>query len=56
MTGRRDIRFQRIPAKKIIEQAAHRAFLIGAAAHMARRTEGIFSLLDIVEQRAGKRR
>ena len=52
----RDIRLQRIPAKKIIEQAAHRAFLIGAAAHMARRTEGIFSLLDIVEQRAGKRR
>ena len=52
----RDIRLQRIPAKKVIEQAAHWAFLIGAAAHMTRRTKGIFTLLHIVKQRAGKRR
>ena len=52
----RDIRLQRISAKEIIEQAAHRAFLIGATAHMARCTKGILPLLYIVKQRAGKRR
>ncbi|VTM88402.1 Uncharacterised protein [Raoultella ornithinolytica] len=52
----RHVGFQRIATEKVIKQAANRAFLVRASPHMPRRTEGIFSLLHIVEQGFGKRR
>ena len=54
--GDRNIRLQRVAAKKIIKQAADRAFLIRRAAHMAWRAERIFALFHIGKQRFGKGR
>ncbi len=52
----RHIRLQRVPAKEIIKQTAHRAFLVRRSRHMARGAESVFPLFHIGEECTGKRR
>ena len=51
-----DIRFHRVSAEEIIEDAAHWGFLERSTAHVTRSTEGVFTFFNVVEQCFGQRR